>query len=131
MQQQQQLQRQQTPLDLLYQFSEHIARRRDQRARHHPPRDLYFFLSTVADLCASPPFPPSLTVPLEAADLVSISPPWESSGGKREVMLASPGGLARYWPDIHSPRRYTDVDARAVAPGQSVSGRFFWYCGVF
>lgn len=40
-------------------------------------------------------------------------------------MLVSPGGLARYWPDIHSPRRFTDVDARSVAPGQLVSAWSF------
>lgn len=65
-------------------------------------------------------------VPVEAADLVALTQPWEASGGgggggKRELLLVSPTGLARHWPDLHSPRRYTDVDARSVAPKQSVS----------
>lgn len=64
---------------------------------------------------------------MEAADLVALTQPWEASrgggggGGKRELLLVSPTGLGRYWPDLHSPRRYTDVDARSVAPRQSVS----------
>ena len=59
-------------------------------------------------------------VPVEAADLVALTPPWDARGGKRELLFVSPSGLARYWPDLYSPRRFTDVDARSVAPGQSV-----------
>lgn len=59
-------------------------------------------------------------VPVEAADLVALTQPWEEREGKREVLLVSPGGMARHWPDLNSPRRFTDVDARSVAPGQSV-----------
>lgn len=59
-------------------------------------------------------------VPVEAADLVALTPPWDARGGKRELLFVSPSGLARYWPDLYTPRRFTDVDARSVAPGQSV-----------
>ncbi|CAM9713570.1 unnamed protein product, partial [Laminaria digitata] len=62
-----------------------------------------------------------LQVPVEAADLVALTPPWDACGGKRELLFVSPSGLARYWPDLYSPRRFTDVDARSVAPGQSVT----------
>eukprot|EP00752_Nemacystus_decipiens_P010372 g9242.t1 len=62
-----------------------------------------------------------LGVPVEAADLVALTQPWEAHDGKREVLMVSPGGMARHWPDLHCPRRFTDVDARAVAPGQSVT----------
>lgn len=74
------------------------------------------------DCCFLPRPPCCLAAPVsvEAADLVALTQPWEEREGKREVLLVSPGGLARHWPDMHSPRRFTDVDARSVAPGQSV-----------
>lgn len=60
------------------------------------------------------------SVPVEAADLVALTQPWEEREGRRELLLVSPAGMARHWPDLHSPRRFTDVDARSVALGQSV-----------
>lgn len=69
-------------------------------------------------------------VPVEAADLVSLTPPWDARGGKRELLFISPTGLARYWPDLYSPRRFTDVDARSVAPGQSVRAGWGFGSGV-
>lgn len=52
------------------------------------------------------------TVPVEASDLAALSQPWELAGGKRELLMISPAGVARYWPDLHSPRKFTDVDLR-------------------
>lgn len=57
---------------------------------------------------------------MEPSDLVVLTQPWTASGGKRELLLISPVGLARYWPDLHSPRRFTDIDARLVVSGKWV-----------
>lgn len=62
-------------------------------------------------------------VPLEAADLVAFSEAWKACDGKRELLVVSPQGLARYWPDVRSSRRFTDVDLKktAIGAGQVVS----------
>lgn len=71
-------------------------------------------------------------MPVEAADLVVLTQPWEASDGRRELLLVSPRGLARYWPDLLSPRRFTDVNARSVTAGQSVRVFFLLlFCFVF
>lgn len=65
---------------------------------------------------------------MEAADLVALSQPWKKAfDGRRELLIVSPGGLARYWPDVRSPRRFTDVDLKktAIAAEQLVSFFFF------
>lgn len=59
-------------------------------------------------------------VSVEGVDLLALTEPCEASDGRRELLLVSPRGMARYWPDLHSPRRFTDIDARSVAAGQSV-----------
>ncbi|CAN0579206.1 unnamed protein product, partial [Ectocarpus sp. 12 AP-2014] len=60
-------------------------------------------------------------VSVEAADLVAVSQPWEARRGNRQVLLVSPQGQARHWPDLHSPRRFEVVDARSIVRGQSVT----------
>lgn len=85
------------------------------------PAGFFFFLRMLL-FCFLP-------VPVEAADLVVLTQPWEASDGRRELLLVSPGGLARYWPDLLSPRRFTDVNARSVTAGQSV--RDFFGVGVY
>ncbi|CAN0466521.1 unnamed protein product, partial [Ectocarpus sp. 12 AP-2014] len=60
-----------------------------------------------------------LGVSVEAADLVAVSQPWEARRGNRQVLLVSPQGQARHWPDLHSPRRFEVVDARSIVRGQS------------
>lgn len=60
---------------------------------------------------------------MEAADLVALSQPWRACEGRRELLIVSPGGLVRYWPDVRSPRRFTDVDLKktVITPEQLVS----------
>lgn len=62
-------------------------------------------------------------MPVEAADLAALSEPWGGEKNTRELLFMSPAGLARYWPDVRSPRRFTDVDLRkeVLVPGQVVS----------
>lgn len=70
-------------------------------------------------------------MPVEAADLVVLTQPWEARDGKRELLLVSPRGLARYWPDLRSPRRFTDVNARSATAGQLVRVFCFLFSSSF